>query len=169
MAGAHMSFRSLGWPQAWRRFSVTPAALCWLAGVAVQLQQARLWTGVSYASSAGAALLLALLWLRRRRLPALWLYLALAVLGWSLTGLRAVQVASQALDRDLQGRDLVVVGRVVGLPQWGEDGTRLALQVESALQEGAAVQLPPRLALGWYRLRSWRGREVQPEGAAPVS
>ena len=169
MAGAHMSFRALGWPQAWRRFSVTPAALCWLAGVAVQLQQARLWTGVSYASSAGAALLLALLWLRRRHLPAPWLYLALAVLGWSLTGLRAVQVASQALDRNLQGRDLVVVGRVVGLPQWGEDGTRLALQVESALQEGTAVQLPPRLALGWYRLRSWRGREVQPEGAAPVS
>ena len=123
---------------------MTPALLGAVLGPALQLQQPALWDWRLYALPAVIAL--ALLAVRR---PAAVL-LAAALLSFGLCGLRAVQFSSQALDPQLEGRDLVVVGVVAAMPQRNETGLRFRLEVEAAAQEGASVRLPPQLYLGWY-------------------
>jgi competence protein ComEC len=79
------------------------------------------------------------------------LLLALTVLGFSLTGLRSVGYVQHALDPALEGRDLQVLGVVASLPQATDNGHRFRFDVTSATSlDGVAVQLPPRIDLGWY-------------------
>ncbi len=85
-----------------------------------------------------------------------------AACGLGLTGLRAVVFQSSALQPDLEGLDLQVVGVVAAMPQRSDAGLRFRLDVESAvrlapkaadddaLRAGVSVVLPPYIYLAWY-------------------
>ena len=75
---------------------------------------------------------------------------AVALAGWSSTGLLAQHRLAQRLPAALESVDLLVTGIVSDLPQVGPDGLRFQFDPESATLSGQAVQLPPRLMLGWY-------------------
>jgi competence protein ComEC len=150
-------------PQRWAEhaamFSViTPFALGWIAGTALQLQQVQLWAGEVYWCLGVAAFLLAYVvtlrvsvgaWLQ----AAIWLVLA-GMLAFAQAGARASHYAQTALNPALEGRTLQVVGIVANLPHRMEDSARFRFEVESARDtDGALVQLPPQLLLGWYGSR----------------
>lgn len=146
----------------WRTGWVLAGAV---AGTALQLQQPALWPLPAYlawgllaplvwwvAGQRGARALARLAWL-----------VAGCALAFGLTGVRAVVYQSQGLPPALEGRDIAVVGRVASLPHTGPTGERFEFVVEQARLDGAAVRLPHRLLLGWYRAAS------TPEGqAAPA-
>ncbi|MDM0016427.1 DNA internalization-related competence protein ComEC/Rec2 [Variovorax saccharolyticus] len=130
-------------------------------GAALQLQQAALWPWLVYAcllaAACGAWLCLRARWAP----PALWLHLTLALCvgamaGSGLAGWRATAYAANALSPALEGRDLLLVGRVASMPQHGAGGSRFAFEVESAhwADAGAADPDPPRVpsrvSLAWY-------------------
>jgi competence protein ComEC len=136
------------------------AALCWLAGIAWQLQQPVLWPLARYQALVVAALPLGLVWLgspRLRRASA-WRRVLVLALTWAAvaalalgsTGWRAADRLAQRLAPALEGQDLLVTGTVSSLPQSGPSGLRFQFDVERALWRGQAVVLPDRLALGWY-------------------
>lgn len=151
----------------WR---IAGMALAWLAGVGMQLQQAALWPAAAYGGLAAglAGLLLALgawRWQRRAALPQPAVALVLACLlglGFALTGARAAWRLAEALPSALEGRVLVVTGRVASMPQTGPSGTRFRFAVESAALDGQPVHLPRHLALGWYRALDDEGGDVSP-------
>lgn len=134
----------------------------WVCGVALQLQQAHLSPMALY----GAALatgLCAMGCMRKLRRP--WAALGVALLagvllGWGLTGARAVHFAADALDPNLQGVDIEVTGRIASLPQRSAQGERFDVVVEAARRSGDTVRLPPRLQLGWYA-----GASAEPPGS----
>ncbi len=125
-----------------------------VAGVALQVQQQRLWEIWVYAllALAGAVLLAGAL--RTVRGTAAGLRLAallLAVLtGFAWTGLRASGFYAGALAPELEGKDIAVTGRVLAMPQRADDGLRFRFAVDSARLEGVPVQLPAQIYLGWY-------------------
>ena len=140
----------------------------WVAGVALHLQQPALWSGASYASLLGAAVLLGgAAWLvaRRRsggssgaeRVVATprhgWFVvgtLAVASAGFAASGWRATGVAGQTLAPALEGRDLGIDGVVASLPQRGPAGWRFRFDVDDASRAVDGRRLPARLSLGWY-------------------
>jgi competence protein ComEC len=130
-----------------------PGLLAFVAGTALQLQQAALdpwWVYmlcmlpalVAWSYSAPHSIA------NWRRTTAL--LLALALLGFGLTGLRAGLFLTDALAPELEGRDLAVTGVVVAMPQTHESGLRFRLAVASASWQGAPVRLPAQLDLSWY-------------------
>ena len=126
-----------------------------VAGAALQLQQAVLQPPGVYAAGLAVSLTAALLWVRMRwtgaavSRAAAALLLAL-VFGFGLTGLRASVFQAAALPPALEGRDIEVTGRVLAMPQRHDDGLRFRFAVEAARLDGASVSLPPRIYLGWY-------------------
>lgn len=69
-------------------------------------------------------------------------------LGWAmLHGAWAMQARLSPL---LEGRDLVVAGRVIDLPDPRPDGVRFTLAVSSAALDGRPVPLRGRVQLAWY-------------------
>jgi competence protein ComEC len=130
--------------------TLAAAGLAWLAGTGLQLQQPALWAEGGYAAlavAAGAVLLLSPRWPAARRAL---LVAAIAGLAFATTGLRAGARLTEALPAVLEGRDLAVVGIVGGLPQRGPEAWRFRFEVESARLDGVPVEVPRRLALGWY-------------------
>ena len=129
------------------------AALAWLAGVALQLQQRELvHVGLSIAAVAVGALGLGLA-LRWRRAPVLALLAGLlgaAALGFGASGWRASLRLAEVLPAAIEGRDVRVTGTVASLPQRSASGLRFRFDVDSAQLDGQAVQLPSLLSLGWY-------------------
>ena len=109
-----------------------------VVGVALQLQQASLYESVTYALAmfAAATGLVLLLALRQKRFlpifPAAVGFLLAALLTFGLTGLRAGVFQKTAIDPALEGKDILVVGQVAAMPQFGEDGLRFRFDVESA-------------------------------------
>jgi len=146
-----------------RPVQLLPHALAaWLAGVALQLQQAQLWSITVY----GLFLALALVLIAPAAIKsiAFWqraaaVTLAFALLGFASTGLRATAFSSHALAPALEGKDITVTGLVAAMPQYNEAGTRFRFEVESAQLDGQPVALPPRLYLGWYG-GVWGGGEL---------
>jgi len=130
-----------------------PGLLAFVAGTALQLQQAALdpwWVYVLCMLPALVGLIF-----RAPDSIANWrwltaLLLALALLGFGLTGLRAGLFMEGALAPELEGRDLEVTGVVAAMPQTHESGQRFRLAVASASWQGAAVRLPSQLYLSWY-------------------
>lgn len=122
-----------------------------VAGTALQLQQAALFHGAVYGAML-VGVLLALGWRGRRpvRRSVVPVLLLTALLGFAGTGLRAVVFLETALDPALEGRDIVLTGQVLAMPQIGEEGLRFRFAVESALIEGRKLRLPPQVQLGWY-------------------
>jgi len=148
---------------------ITPLALGWIAGTALQLQQAQLWAGEVYWGLGAAAVVSAFAVVRVSRVLAgswvqvavrfAWMGVLSAVLAFVQAGARASHYAQSALNPALEGRTLHVVGIVANLPQRMEDSARFRFEVESARDtNGAWVQLPPQLLLGWYGSR-WNGSD----------
>jgi len=131
---------------------ITPALIGFVIGTALQLQQPRLGSWTVYAGAITLALALAGIAAATRdsalRVPAT--LVCTASLAFGLCGARALQIDSQALAAELEGRDLTVSGVVAAMPQRSDTGSRFRFDVESAALEGEAVQLPPGLYLGWY-------------------
>lgn len=143
-------------------WAVLPGAVL---GVALQLQQERLWPVATYGALLGAALLLVALAARQARGRRVGLAFVAALMAGvfvsaSATGLRAVRYQAQGLVPALEGVDLVVTGEVATLPQRGADSDRFEFAVESATRDGQAVDLPPRLLISDFRGqgagRTWR-------------
>jgi competence protein ComEC len=133
-----------------------------VAGHALQLQQAQLWAAWVYAALFAAPLggwLRGRCWragraLGHRKTPpgspgCCWRFAA-AAMGFGLCGWRATVYAQQGLSPALEGRDLVLVGQVGAMPQRNEAGVRFRLDIEAATLDGAAVAVPRRVLLGWY-------------------
>ena len=129
------------------------ALLGWVLGAAVQLQQSDLSGWQTYA----AFVLLApvLYGLVATKDIALWLRsalvgLALAMLAFGSTGLRATAFLSGALDPSLEGQDVRVRGVVANLPQRNESGLRFQFNVESASLGSQPIAVPKAINVGWY-------------------
>lgn len=123
----------------------------WVAGVAVQLQQAALSEVRVYAAL--ALLALPVVWFAARLRPAAQLAgmaLAVCALAWASTGLRACYFARSALPAALEGRDVRVVGVVSDLPRRTPAGLRFRLAPDSASLDGQPLALPALLDLAWY-------------------
>ena len=133
--------------------------LSWLAGVALQLQQAALSPPAAYAAAAGVAVAIAVAgrrhWLAR--------FVAAALLAYGVTGAHAAWRLAATLPEHLAGRDVVLTGIVAELPRVSPDGVRFVFDVESAEQDGAPADVPPRVSLGWYS--AWH--DDAPKAAAP--
>ena len=117
--------------------------------VGMQLSQPRLWPMWTYVLLCLAGLLFILCALLRR-LPTWVLLAGAAALAFGSTGWRASHYASRILSADLQGRDIVVQGQIMGLPQWLPSGVRFSFAVDSATLDGQPVALPDTLSLAWY-------------------
>ena len=89
------------------------------------------------------------------------LLLACGGAAFALVGLRASHFDAQRLDPALEGQDLQVVGVVRDLTQSNATGLRFRLQVESAQRGAQAVQLPPRMDVGWYSGLAPRGAAAE--------
>lgn len=150
---------------------LTPALLGWITGLALQLQQSELWPAALSGLLCAAALAL-FLWVGRWQRTAARLFgafIAAALLAHASTGLRALHFQQQALDPALEGQDIRVTGRISAMPQFSENSTRFRYTVESATQDGQAVQVPPQLYLSWYG--SWRNEDgalLEPTQTAPA-
>jgi competence protein ComEC len=132
---------------------IFPMLLGFVLGAALQLQQTVLFLWPIYACfmllapvpyALAATKSIAISW--RMVLAAL----ALGLLAFGLTGLRASVFLNDALNADLEGRDLLVTGVVASMPQRNEAGLRFRFDVESAQLLGQPTRLPPRIYLGWY-------------------
>lgn len=87
------------------------------------------------------------------------------LIGFAWAGLFASHYLAEELDPVLEGQDLTVVGVVDSLPFRFDQGVRFNLRIERATRDGAAVQVPSHVALGWYA-EQHRPRIA---GAAPVA
>lgn len=84
-----------------------------------------------------------------------WLRLpALLVLAVAWTAFRASVALDMRLPESLEGRNLDVVGRVVGLPARGEAATRFDFVVERARFDGRLLDWHGRVRLSWYGAES---------------
>lgn len=134
-------------------------------GTLWQLQQAALWPGwLDAAVLALAGLGAAALWRCRTCQHRGW-YLAVALvaalLGFSLTELRAHGRLADRLDPAREGEDLELVGRVAGVPLWREGAVRFAFEVEAVRPAWAdpaqGARAPQELGVPRRVLLSWRG------------
>jgi competence protein ComEC len=127
--------------------------LAWLAGVASQLHERSLQPWSAYVvACAAAALLFAAAWSWRRFA---WRGVVLAVAaaalaGFSVSGWQATSRLRDALQPELEGRDLVVSGIVASLPQQGPAGLRFQFAIDAEARRGESAGLPQLIALGWY-------------------
>lgn len=125
-------------------------ALAWLLGVALQLQQAQPPSAMAAGMGACSALIAGLAWMALRRWavsPAWrasrWASLCLAVVlaAWSLTQWRAEQRWRQQWPRDWAAHDVVLTGKVVGMPQVQTWGLGLTVEVD-AIDDGGVRMVP---------------------------
>lgn len=144
----------------------------WVIGTAAQMQQAEVWTPAAHlACMAAAAVLLAAAFVRRgtpATTPALVVAAALAAFG--LAGLRAGWRLDDALDPRWEGRDLLVTGEVVSLPQEREQGLGFVFRIDGAQAPADDTDLrphlPQRVLLSWYAageadIAAWTGARPQ--------
>ena len=129
------------------------ALLGCVLGAVLQLQQPALWHGAYYlAFVLLAPVIYACAAIKNAAIHWRWLLalLALGLLGFGATGLRATVYLVDTLDPALEGRDLRVTGVVANLPQRNESGLRFRLAVESATLEGQPTRVPRLMDVGWY-------------------
>ena len=139
------------------------SVLAGLSGVALQLAQPVLWPAWVDAALLGASALMAWPFVRGGRARwacALWA-LALLMAGAACTSGRARERLAQRLPAALEGQELLVQGRVRGLPQVGPEGQMFGFEVEQAwrldaaawargrAEPGEALAVPPLIRLSW--------------------
>ena len=155
---------SMGWAR-----GMSGGLLAWCLGVALQLQQAALWSVVAYGLGLACVVLVA--WVMRCwankdpndhnfSIPLRWAVWCLlwAATAFHVTGLHA-WTRAHTIDPALEGKDLDVVGVVQAMPQRQDLGWRFRFRIEQAWRLDAlgahhALQLdadvPAQVALGWY-------------------
>ena len=149
------------WPSEIKRVVlVAPGLAGWVAGTALQLGQAQLWSWQVYVLIVLLALvLIACVAIKRIAFAAPWMhgmarwalaFLGVLLLAFGSCGLRCTAFVQTALDPVLEGRDITVVGMVAQMPQRTESGLRFRLEVESARMGNVPVAVPPRIDLSWY-------------------
>ena len=132
--------------------------LGWVAGTALQLQQATLWpAAINLAGLCISNLLLVTLLLCRHRftLPVLSQCLFVLVVSTAVAFFVCASRAQIFLEKQippkLEGQVLEVVGRVTAMPQQTQANIRFRFAVQTAkLISGELVELPPLVMLGWY-------------------
>ncbi|HZX70980.1 MAG TPA: DNA internalization-related competence protein ComEC/Rec2 [Rhodanobacter sp.] len=77
-----------------------------------------------------------------------WLACVLFGVGWALW--RGAWAMDARLPRALEGRDITVVGTLVGLPLARTDASRFTLRVERAMLDGEPLDLHGRITVSWY-------------------
>jgi competence protein ComEC len=124
-------------------------AIAWLGGTALQLQQSELATCVGQGMLVAGGLALLLPALRWRSVS--WLaFVGVVLIAFGQADWRAAERLAERLAPSLEGQDLHLIGIVDGLPQRSAIGLRFRFEVEEASQRGTPVEIPARLALGWY-------------------
>lgn len=121
---------------------------------------------VALALLAGGLLALALGWRRSRWHGWRLLAVGIAAGGWTM------HVAERALDGrldvSLEGRDLVVIGRVASMPLRADRGTRFAFDVERCVPDESPCPDRARLRLSWHAFGGAQDGEGD-RGAAPAA
>jgi len=148
---------------------LVPALLGMVAGTAVQTLQAALLPRTVLAVMFLTRLTnLFVLWQAAAHSWLRWsaMLLSVAAIVFAQIGWRALAFEAHALAPALEGRDLQVTGIVAAMPQRTEAGLRFPVRVEQALLGGVAVQLPPRIQLGWYGAALVDAGDAD-DGAAP--
>ncbi len=120
------------------------AFAAWMAGIALQLQQADL-SGVWVYTAVGACGLGLVAGLRIGWMRAL----GLGLLSWALTGWHA-SLQHRPMPSALEGQNLDVVGRVQSMVQRQDVGLRFRFVVEQAQLQGQPVPISGPVYLGWY-------------------
>lgn len=95
--------------------------------------------------AAAAAASLVLAWRIPRTRAVTLVILGMAWAAWC--GSRAME---SRLPRELEGRDILVTGRVAGLPQLRAEATRFVFDVESATLGSESTPVSGRIRLAWY-------------------
>ncbi|MGL4667054.1 MAG: ComEC/Rec2 family competence protein [Saezia sp.] len=139
------------------------AFLAWITGIFLQLQQAQLWPAWCYGLALGAGVvgLCGRIYGKRKCAPFsshkfsgffshLIVGLCLALAGFAWAGLYATHKKDQELDARYEQQDILVTGRVDGLPQMQSGRWRFMFKVDHASFESKEVELPPHLLLSWY-------------------
>ncbi len=125
---------------------VIPSSVALLLGVLSVQCWPELPAGRWLAASVIASLALAVAaWRRRRWRLSGWFALGL---GWAM--LHGAWAMQARLSASLEGRDLVAIGRVAGLPDARSDATRFTLAVQSATLDGQPTALQGRVQVAWY-------------------
>ncbi len=125
-----------------RRGAIT-ASLALLAGVL--LVQALPVLPTRWVCPPMALLALASAWRSPR-----WRWASFLLLGTAWTLWRGALAMDARLPRALEGRDVMVVGSLVGLPLARTDASRFTLRVEHAALDGKALALHGRVTVSWY-------------------
>ncbi|MES2025085.1 MAG: DNA internalization-related competence protein ComEC/Rec2 [Pseudomonadota bacterium] len=74
-----------------------------------------------------------------------------AALGFAWAALFAQYYLTQKLPKDLEGKDVVIVGTIASLPSYFERGVRFNFEVEKAMPlDGVIPVIPSKLSLSWY-------------------
>ena len=130
--------------------------LGWALGVALQWQQAALWSFAAYGGLlAAAAAVAGWVWLAHRRVGGgrgrLLTGIALCglSLGFSTTGWRALHQQADVLAPQWEERPLRLSGTIADLPQRHPDGQSLVVAVDAGEFDGQTVDLPRRVRLFW--------------------
>ena len=117
------------------------AVLSWVAGIALQVQQAALWGSPGYPLMGAAAL--GVLMVARRCLPGCLACIGVAVAvgacAFAYAGWRAEWRLADALAPAWEGCDIEVVGVVDEMPQVSDDGEHFAFVIESARPGGMSA------------------------------
>ncbi len=85
-----------------------------------------------------------------RRWPRTGLPLVFLLAGILWASLRACLVLNESLPQYLEGRDLVIAGRIADLPAVGEHGARFQFDIETARLDAQPVRVPGRVLLSFY-------------------
>ena len=144
------------------------AALAWVGGVALQLQQPALWPGEAYPLIGAAALACGLVALRGRwHLGAC---IAVSLAGFAYAGWRADTRLADALAPAWEGCDVELVGVIDDMPQLAEDGEHFSFVVEAVRALGMTARDLKRVrSLDAAAGRSLPGAVVAAEEAAARS
>ena len=79
-----------------------------------------------------------------------WRWLGAALLGVAWALWRGAWAMDARLPHALEGRDITVVGSLVGLPLARTDASRFTLRVEHAALDGQPLDLHGRITVSWY-------------------
>ncbi len=131
---------------------IAPALTGWIAGTALHLQLPVLPPATVHCAVLAAAVLIAITAIKWRASTArvTLVFITQLALAFAICGLRAQHFASHALNPALEGRDIQIEGTVAAMPQRNELGVRFRFDVDHAVMDSAAVELPPRISLGWW-------------------
>ncbi|WP_190275878.1 DNA internalization-related competence protein ComEC/Rec2 [Thiorhodovibrio frisius] len=119
-------------------------ALALSAGIGIFFLQQRLPSGLLVLGM-GALLTLAAIGWRWLRLA------ALVVIGFGYAYWASSPLLTQPFSESLLRQDLLIEGRIAGLPDQTPERARWLFDIEQASHQGQSVRLPERVRLSWYK------------------